>query len=89
MVRNNISFILFNNFTLASNSLTAPPPCSSNVISAAASSDNDPSAKEEILLTIEEINEIFGKQIKKLEESPNMEVSISKRKRFFYVNILY
>ncbi len=60
-------------FILASNVLTAPPPCLSSSISTSTPSDNDLSLKSD-LLTIEEINEIFKNQIKKLEESLNIEV---------------
>ncbi len=63
-------------FILASNVLTAPPPCSSSAISAPICSDNEISSKNDFL-TIEQINEIFKKQIEKLEGSSNIEVNIS------------
>jgi len=68
--------------------LTVPPPCSSSIISAATSSDDDTSSKTD-LLTIEKINEIFKNQIKKLEESSNIEVNIFRKnisfKDFFFL----
>ncbi len=67
-------------FILVSNVLTTPPPCSSSTISTSISSDDDISLKND-LLTIEEITEIFKNQIKKLEESSNIEVNILREKK--------
>lgn len=68
----------FIQFSLAVNVLTVPPPCSSlPVASTLTTSDDveidDKSSKND-LVTIEQINEIFEKQIKKLEDSSNIEV---------------
>ncbi|CAF1371895.1 unnamed protein product [Adineta steineri] len=59
------------------NTLIVPPPVStsSSAISTVTSSDSTPSTKSD-LLTIEEIDEIFHKQMKKLEESANIEKKI-------------
>ncbi|CAF1147483.1 unnamed protein product [Rotaria sordida] len=60
----------------SSNTLTTPPVCSpSSIISTSSLLDNDTSTKDN-LLTIEEINEIFKKQLKKLEDSSNIEKKI-------------
>jgi len=72
-------FSFFLRLILALNTLTAPPPCSSSsstvAISTSTPSESESSLKSD-LLAIEEINEIFQKQIKKLENSPNIEVNI-------------
>ncbi len=63
--------------------LTAPPPCSTSTVATSTSSENATSLQSD-LLTIEEINEIFQNQIKKLEDTSNIEVNIlRKQKRFF------
>jgi hypothetical protein len=58
-----------------SNTLTVPPPCSSSIIPSSTPSESEPSSKSD-LLTIEEINELFEKQIKKLENSSNIEKKV-------------
>ncbi|CAF2366118.1 unnamed protein product [Rotaria sp. Silwood2] len=58
-----------------SNILTAPPICFPSTISTPNSLDNDTSVKND-LLTVEEMNEIFKKQLKKLEDSSNIEKKI-------------
>ncbi len=80
-----ISFLyLVLRFILASNVLTVPPHSASSVISSPISSANDTSSKID-LLTIEEIDEIFKKQINKLEELSTIEVNIlGKLKRFYF-----
>ncbi len=78
-IRKKHLFSFFLRLILALNTLTAPPPCSSSS-SAVAIPTSTPSESESSLqsdlLAIEEINEIFQKQIKKLENSPNIEVNI-------------
>lgn len=66
-------------YILASNVLTAPPPCSSAAVSIVTTLENETSSTSD-LLTIEEINEILKKQIKKLEDSSTIEVNILKKK---------
>ncbi|CAF0814010.1 unnamed protein product [Rotaria sp. Silwood1] len=58
-----------------SNILTAPPICSPSTTSTPISLDNETSSKND-LLTIEEMNEIFKKQLKKLEDSSSVEKKI-------------
>ncbi len=64
------------NLILASNTLTAPPPSSSAAAASSSTPSEPDSSPKNDLLTIEEISELFEKQIKKLENSSNIEVNI-------------
>ncbi|CAF3106752.1 unnamed protein product [Rotaria socialis] len=58
-----------------SNALTAPPICSASTVPIPIVFDKDASSKND-LLTIEEMNEVFKKKFKQLEESSNIEKKI-------------
>jgi len=74
-----VYFEMNKNWILAASGLTAPPSCLPTTGTAVASTmDDDVSSATDELLTVEQIKEIFEKQMKKLEDSTNVEVNNSR-----------